>query len=937
MAQEHWTFNPDNWPGETVVYGQLVPSVRTDNFTEKFYTVAAFVDGEVRAVAMCESTNDGIFYYTLRVKGDDERDAQKAITFKAYNNETQIEYNLTLDAGVTAPTFTGETYNQPSEPLHLNFTEITGISLPDNITVAKGATIDLTPLITVSPAGAPLPSNLTWDFANSSSFISIENNILTGLTPNANLYLGLYAGNLSTSTTVSVTNPATAIAIKSDHTQITVNKGDTQALTDFLNNAYTLTPADATDQVTWEIANTEIVRDMAPTAAGYQPIAGGTTTLIAQILNADGSVRLTVNQPVTVTVVVPVEDINISRQSLECNVGDDLTSYLNSLVTVSPADATNKNVTWTVEAGDAITIGSDGKIIAAKVGTASLRASSLDNSKAVRDIRVTVHNPAKDVVFKNSTLYYTYAGEDIDVTQDIISNIQFGPAGFEDITALSIASDRPNDVLTVNNAIYGNSGLSLEATALGVGTAVVTVSFTYTDYLRGYQGAVTSAVTVSKTFEVTVSQGLAGFNIEAGDLVFGEEGTIMVSPEPAGSQFDASKLSLIVISESGLPQSWAQTITQGESIDGAVAFTIVPNVPGQVRITAFYNNALVDDSRIGAEVGMPFQLSNGWQWRTITYGYAEPGTLEEVFGGSNLIEIRSQYELLYNDSQYGYFGAIAESGVHQGECYKIKTNAASEVPYIFNEGTLNTEDNQLHLNDGWTWLPNPYFYPRALADVIKGTEGDRIVSLDKGFAEYGSNGWTGSLTTLEPGQGYLYYQDGEERNLTLPGEFSMGPVPLQAGSRQVSAVSSVWQYDASSYRDVMTVVAKAAGIEGDNNLSVGAFVGNECRGEGRFIDGHLFISVHGQSGDVVTFRLYNALTGEELLTAEAMNFTPMAGTLKQPVRLTVSGSATAIGTMGADHAVETVYSVGGLRQQSLQRGVNIVRTSGGAVRKVLTK
>ena len=35
-------------------------------------------------------------------------------------------------------------------------------------------------------------------------------------------------------------------------------------------------------------------------------------------------------------------------------------------------------------------------------------------------------------------------------------------------------------------------------------------------------------------------------------------------------------------------------------------------------------------------------------------------------------------------------------------------------------------------------------------------DGDLIISFDQGFARYENGAWTGTLTTLQPGQGYEY-------------------------------------------------------------------------------------------------------------------------------------------------------------------------------------
>ena len=66
----------------------------------------------------------------------------------------------------------------------------------------------------------------------------------------------------------------------------------------------------------------------------------------------------------------------------------------------------------------------------------------------------------------------------------------------------------------------------------------------------------------------------------------------------------------------------------------------------------------------------------------------------------------------------------------------------------------------LTLNPGWNWFS--YTNPAAV-DIstafspISPAVGDVAKSLEGDFAVYTSNGWSGSLTQLEPGRAYHYY------------------------------------------------------------------------------------------------------------------------------------------------------------------------------------
>ena len=149
---------------------------------------------------------------------------------------------------------------------------------------------------------------------------------------------------------------------------------------------------------------------------------------------------------------------------------------------------------------------------------------------------------------------------------------------------------------------------------------------------------------------------------------------------------------------------------------------------------------------------------------------------------------------------------------------------------------------------------------------------------------------------------------------------------------------SPWQYDAAQFRDNMSIVAV---VENTTDLtggySVGAFVGDECRGEGFLVDGKLFITVHGQAGEQVSFRIHS--NGEQFNVGETLSFSYAAGSLKAPMKLTKKGEITGISTLNSsdETAEKCIFNASGVQQKQLRHGMNIVRQADGTVRKVLVK
>lgn len=965
---QHWTFDENQYTGETYVYcdirlGTPPPAVATaatyTNLTSDnadYYEVAAFIDDEVRAVATAEAIRDASglptsYYFRMRVKGTDA-DMGKSITFKIYNSSTYCEYDATLYESPLPVTYDGEVKDpgQPGNLRHLYLNELTSISLQSPITVNKGETIDMMDYLTVTPTGAALPNNLKWIDKKATDYVTMDGSMLTATAvtgSTAAATVTVQAGQMSATAQIIVVNPATALTIKDEYKTITVEKGDWQTLSEALDNAYTLTPADATDPVTWSVADNSIA-NYDYTTGQWTPLAAGTTTMTATIHNADGSPRLTAT--LTVNVIVPLEAINVSRTSFDCNVGDDLTAFLHSLVSLSPTDATDTGY-WFQEADklNLLTITPDDAsttqtVIASKAGTAQLRVRSMTNWSIDSEIiTITIHNPAKEISFINETIHVTgFTGTAIDITRKVTDNIVFGPAGCDDVTlgraSYSVGNTNVVRVLGANNSV----GYAI--TARAVGTSTVTVTFTWTDYLALYNNPESSAKgthTVTGTFNVVVTAGLTSFAIALDREEMGKESTVTLTPSPADATFDPS---LITYSYTLPPEvsNWQEADSQVTPDDlivnssGIATFSTTPPVPGTYMIEVYYDGNGMGSQEI--QVGMPVSLQSGWQWITLTYGRLDASSMMKDLA-SDVIEVRSQYEEMFNDPNLGYFGPIASTGLYQDECYKIKMERASSV--VLYDGDYKVDGFGQNLNDGWTWVANPYFFKRNLSHII-GTDGDRIVSKESGFAEYDGTSWVGTLTQLEPGQGYLYMHDGNSDTIGFPCEFDMpfGDDTTTGGSgAHAYRFESPWQYDASLFRDNMSIIAKAANADDMYIYNVGAFVGDECRGEGTLVEGKLFITVNGKVGETVSFRFYNATTGETFDAQETVTFRNAMGSLKAPVTLTKMGMVNAISdiiTEGSTPQGEA-YDVNGVRQQSLRHGINIIRQTNGQVKKVVVK
>ena len=300
---------------------------------------------------------------------------------------------------------------------------------------------------------------------------------------------------------------------------------------------------------------------------------------------------------------------------------------------------------------------------------------------------------------------------------------------------------------------------------------------------------------------------------------------------------------------------------------------------------------------IPAEIG----FDNGWDWVSIfvpnSYVLVDEKTgvwasALNIDDNNKVIEIRSQHSAVFNDEKLGLFGDITHLTAADG-FYKIKSNYDNDhaVAKVFNFGM--TADGKAvsammpDVNYGYTWIGYPHEQNHALSTLQPylsetATEGDMIIGRDA-FLEFDGDKWVGSLKMFEFGKGYIYYTENEK-----PFHLNWGDYYLPTESVVAPVQAQPWLYDARQYVGSMPVVAMITGIFDTNRYSLGAFVGDECRGYGVpdiDCENRWFMSVTGNTGDIVYFRLYDNLTGGYIDLDEHVPFGTAVGSLRNPFKI----------------------------------------------------
>jgi hypothetical protein len=424
-------------------------------------------------------------------------------------------------------------------------------------------------------------------------------------------------------------------------------------------------------------------------------------------------------------------------------------------------------------------------------------------------------------------------------------------------------------------------------------------------------------------------------------LVAGKTTRVELVPVPNDATFDAYSIAL---SFSGPFAGW--DAIQVQRVDGSpLFFDLTPQYPGKMSLQATLGGQPITIRDVTGgpltqmEVGASMPLESGWHWRSNPYGDIVQYNIGWIFPSEQFIEARTQQALLYNDPTWGYFGTLMEQGIAQNTCYKLKM-ASTATPATLTQGRY-VAGYSVTLDGDWTWVGCPYYYDRLIGNAVpKGAvEGMVIVTKENGSAEYDGTTWKGDLKVLRSGEGLMVYNPTAEAcTLTFTPE-SLLPQGNQAAPARAAQVSP-WHYDASRFMNNTTIVATLLDEELSDDWSVGVFVGDECRGEGHYVDGLFFITAHTERGEAVSLRLCHEPTGRQMAIDGTITTNQMRlGSLSQPVVL--HSQELALSVHGAEPELRgascEVRDLTGRRVTASHRGIQLRRQTDGTVRKVIIK
>ena len=192
-----------------------------------------------------------------------------------------------------------------------------------------------------------------------------------------------------------ITYPVTGVELSSSTAEMFVIDTEGLQLTS------TVIPAKASNKaVTWESSNTSVAT--VDQTGKVIPVSVGSTTITVK--TADGNKTAT-----CVVTILPISVTGVTLDQNSISIRIDEENGITLIATVSPNNATNKNVTWASSNTDVVVVNSSGKVIPTGVGSAEVTVTTADGSKTATCAVTVTPVPVTGVTLDKTSHTVDYA------------------------------------------------------------------------------------------------------------------------------------------------------------------------------------------------------------------------------------------------------------------------------------------------------------------------------------------------------------------------------------------------------------------------------------------------------------------------------------------------------------------------------------------------
>lgn len=268
-------------------------------------------------------------------------------------------------------------------------------------------------------------------------------------------------------------------------------------------------------------------------------------------------------------------------------------------------------------------------------------------------------------------------------------------------------------------------------------------------------------------------------------------------------------------------------------------------------------------------------VKKNWNWISVYVN--NPETENEVNGVFESVDpngafIKSTDQFIEYVDGLGWM-AGDDDHIYNSKMYKMKMNKADTLVANGEQTTVT----DIEVKNGWNWVPYTRNFPLSVDDAMAAASpvrNDQVKGQD-GFAMYNGTVWTGKLTSLEPGKGYLYKSNSAEgTTIKYPAQRNVAPV-AEARVMRTLQTSMFSPIDPSEYESNMTVLAIVKdGEEVVKNVQeVAVFNGSVCLAAATVeSDGFFYLTIPGDKTLNERLALYVVVEGEVIKTSTSLYF-----------------------------------------------------------------
>ena len=292
--------------------------------------------------------------------------------------------------------------------------------------------------------------------------------------------------------------------------------------------------------------------------------------------------------------------------------------------------------------------------------------------------------------------------------------------------------------------------------------------------------------------------------------------------------------------------STGMVYTQLECSNGDVAFT-------KDQIAGTYADPILLNALDYQE--QTTSLTKGWNWMAL---YVQPDdmSMQTVLAPINaeVTMAKSQTGFMESTGSEWYGNEIM---MNNSEMYKINLSAPATLKVL---GRVASPSSRLiTVKQGWNWIAYNATSAMSLDEAFAGMQpedGD-IVKAQSCFAVYDGYEWSGTLSLLEPGHGYMLYSvTTAGRTFAYP---SAGQIDKTAKvrARRLPPAGYFEPVDYHKYPDNMSLIARVT-FDGNElpGAEIGIYAGDECRSHAYTNDAGLaYVTIPGNAKTTLTFKL----------------------------------------------------------------------------------